>query len=262
MDITVIIFLVVSFGSLIGAFVLEGGHFVALFIGTAAIMVFGGTIGAVGLSFPMDELKRIPKVIGIIFKYRGENYEGIVSQVYKLALEARQDGLLALEKYTSDKEITERVLKKGLGLVVDGIEAEHIKRTLETDVESVNARHEGAIALFEAAGGYAPTMGIIGTVMGLVHVLGNLDDPSTLGPKIAVAFIATLYGVASANLLWLPIASRLKIINEKESIKNEMIVEGITSLQEGKNPKLMLEDMCSFLRVEERDKIFATLNLR
>lgn len=261
MDVSVILFIVFSFATLIGGFLLEGGHFLALFIGTAALIVFGGTIGAVGLSFPMSDLKRLPKIFGVLFKYKPADSSALVVKMFELATLARKEGLLALEQYTHDLSIEDRLVAQGLAFVVDGVDTESIRKTLETDAENISARHEVGIAIFESAGGFGPTMGIIGTVMGLVHVLSNLSDPSTLGPKIAVAFIATLYGVASANLLWLPIASRLKNINEKEVLRNQMIIEGITSLQQGKNPNLVVEDMCSFLDPDERKKVLAAVNL-
>lgn len=261
MDLGVIIFLVLGFASLIVGFLLEGGSFLALFTGTAALIVFGGTIGAVGLSFPLEDLKRLPKILGILFKYKPRDSSEIVKKIFDLATLARKEGLLALEKYTNDTDKENRLVTKGLAFVVDGVESDAIRKTLETDADNISARHEIGIAIFESAGGYAPTMGIIGTVMGLIHVLGNLEDPATLGPKIAVAFIATLYGVASANLLWLPIATRLKHINEKEALRNQMIVEGITALQQGKNPKLVVDDICSFLDPKDREKVLRSVNL-
>lgn len=260
MDISVILFIIFSFSAMIGGFLLEGGHFLALLIGTAALIVFGGTIGAVGLSFPMEDLKKIPKIFGVLFKYKPKDPSAVVIKMFELATIARRDGLLSLEKYATDPSLDDRLISQGLSFVVDGVDTESIRKTLETDAESINARHEVGISIFEAAGGFGPTMGIIGTVMGLVHVLSNLSDPSSLGPKIAVAFIATLYGVASANLLWLPIASRLKNINEKEMVHNQMIIEGIISLQQGKNPNLVIEDMCSFLDTEEKKKILGSIN--
>ncbi|MHC1749109.1 MAG: flagellar motor protein [Cellulosilyticaceae bacterium] len=261
MDLSIIIFLLFSFGALIGAFILEGGHFMALFIGTAALIVFGGTIGAIGISFPLEELKKLPKIFGVLFKYKPIDEGKVVVKVFGLATEARQEGLLALEKHINGQEKNERLIKKGLALVIDGVETEQIRKTLEADIDNIAIRHEIGISMFEAAGGYSPTMGIIGTVMGLVHVLGNLEDPSTLGPKIAVAFIATLYGVATANIVWLPIGARLKTINEKEVRTNQMIIEGIIGLQQGKNPKLIAEDMCSFLEPKARAQVFGTLKL-
>lgn len=261
MDISVILFLVFSFGALIVGFLLEGGHLLALFIGTAAIIVFGGTIGAVGLSFPLEDIKRIPKIFGALLRYTPiDNYK-ITTQFFQLTGIARAEGILSLENAASNIGISHPLVSKGLRLIVDGVETNSVYSTLVTDAENVDARHETGIAIFETAGGFAPTMGIIGTVMGLVHVLGNLSDPESLGPKIAVAFIATLYGVGTANLLWLPIAARLKSISEKESLSNQMIIKGVMALQQGKHPKLVIEDMSAFLTRDEREKLFKELNL-
>lgn len=261
MDLSVILFLIVGFAALITGFILEGGHVLALFIGTAALIVFGGTIGAVGLSFPMEDIKRIPKILRVLLRYTPiDNYK-IAKQFFQLTGMARAEGILSLENGASNFGITHPLITKGLRLIVDGVETNAVYKTLVTDAENVDARHESGVSLFETAGGYAPTMGIIGTVLGLVHVLGNLDDPNNLGPKIAVAFIATLYGVGSANLLWLPIASRLKNIGEKESLSNQMIIKGLMALQQGMHPKLVIEDMSSFLTQDDREKLFKELNL-
>ena len=261
MDFSIIAFLVLSFGALISAFILEGGHLLALLVGTAAIIVFGGTFGAVGLSFPIEDIKRIPKIMKVLFSYKPiDNYK-ITTQFHELTTIARAEGILALEDAASRIGIKHPLITKGLRLIVDGVDTNSIYKSLVTDAENIDARHEAGFAIFECAGGYSPTLGIIGTVMGLVHVLGNLSDPSSLGPKIAVAFIATLYGVGTANLLWLPIATRLKNISEKESLSNQMIINAIVSLQQGKHPKLVMDDMCSFLTPEEREKIFKDLKL-
>ena len=261
MDFSVIVFLVLSFGALISAFILEGGHLLALFVGTAGIIVFGGTIGAVGLSFPMEEIKRLPKILGILFKYKPiDNYK-FTTQFYELTTIARAEGILALEDAANRTGIKHPLITKGLRLIVDGVDANHIYKSLVTDAENIDARHESGFSIFESAGGYSPTMGIIGTVMGLVHVLGNLSDPSSLGPKIAVAFIATLYGVGTANLLWLPISTRLTNISAKESLSNQMIINALIALQQGKHPKLVIDDMCAFLTPEEREKVLKELKL-
>ncbi len=261
MDFSVLLFLFFSFGALIAGFLLEGGKFLALFIGTAALIVFGGTIGAVGLSFPMEELNRLPKILGVLLKYKPTNPSKEILLFHNLSLLARSQGILSLENGLPKGEPLNPLVAKGISMVVDGVETQLLEKTLVTDAENRVVRHEVGIAIFEAAGGYSPTMGIIGTVMGLVHVLGNLEDPSTLGPKIAVAFIATLYGVATANLVWLPIASRLRSINDKETLHNEMIIEGLLSLQQGKHPKMVVENMCSFLSESERQKAIKQLNL-
>ena len=250
MDITMIISIVLAFVSLITAFVLDGGHVHSLLEPTAAMIVFGGTFGAVGVSFKSDVLKKIPKILVIAFKRQKQDRQQIVDTFFKISNLARTSGLLSLETEiqtnTYDKFIVE-----GLQLVMDGTDPEIIKKTLENKVDNMEYRHSKGIAVFEAAGGFGPTMGIIGTVMGLVHVLGNLSTPDTLGPQIAIAFIATLYGVGSANLLWLPLANKLKELDTDEIVTKNMMMDGILMVQEGGNPALIVERLKGYLDDEK-----------
>jgi chemotaxis protein MotA len=248
MDIGSIIGLVVGFASLVLAFLLEGGKMAGLMQETAAMIVFGGTIGAVIVSTPLSELKKLPKVIGIAFKKKDDNIQNIITLFKELAVKTRRDGLLSLESELNSSNI-DKFTKKALQMVVDGIEGNTVRSILETRVENISERHEAAAGIFEAAGGFAPTMGVIGTVMGLVNVLGSLSaDPSGLGPKIAVAFVATLYGVGSANILWLPFATKLKAINRQEVLEKIMVIEGALLLQEGANPNTVASKLESFLQ--------------
>ena len=144
-------------------------------------------------------------------------------------------------------------IKKGFQLVVDGTEQSTIQSILETKLEQIVQRHEEGIEMFTAAGGYAPTMGIIGTVMGLVQVVGNLSDPTALGPKIASAFMATLYGISSANLFWLPIATKLKMLNKEEGNEKEMMIEAILLIQQGANPNTLVSKLEGFLQDGQND---------
>lgn len=252
MDITMIISIIVAFASMIMAFVLDGGHVHKLLEPTAAMIVFGGTFGAIGVSFKSQVLVKLPKIIAIAFKKQKQDRQQIIDTFWKVSNLARTSGLLSLEteiqNNTYDKFIVE-----GLQLVMDGTDPEIIKKTLENKVDNMEYRHSKGIAVFEAAGGFAPTMGIIGTVMGLVHVLGNLSDPDKLGPQIAVAFIATLYGVASANLLWLPIANKLKELDTDEIVTKNMMMDGILMVQEGGNPALIVERLKGYLD-DEKEK--------
>ncbi|MHC1682520.1 MAG: flagellar motor protein [Clostridiaceae bacterium] len=255
MDISVIISILVGFGLLIGGYILEGGVFGHLFEYTAAMIVFGGTIGAVMLSFPVATLKRFPKIMKVLINPPKIDLVEVLEFFKDISYKTRKNGLLFLEGEISQIEDLDPMIRKGLQMAVDGFEPEIIKSTLELEIEVISERHNQGAAMFEAAGGYGPTMGIIGTVLGLVHVLGNLDDPSTLGPKIAVAFIATLYGVAFANLVYLPIASRLRAIDAVEVMKNEMIIEGILAVQEGKNPAIIVNKLSSYLNKGDLEKI-------
>lgn len=254
MSLSVIIGLLLGFGALILSFVLEGGHIGALLAPTAAIIVFGGTIGAVVISTPPEDLKRVGGILRVVFKKNEKDLVKLIGYFKNLTIVSRKEGLLSLEKEVSAAEEIDPFIAKGLAMAVDGTEPQKVREIMENQIYLTFERHKSGIAMFDAAGGFAPTMGIIGTVMGLVHVLGNLEDPKTLGPKIAVAFIATLYGVGSANLLWLPIANKLKALNKIESFEKEMIMEAITSIQEGTNPNILEEKLGNFLGSSKNDK--------
>lgn len=246
MDLGIIISLVIAFASLLLGFTFEGGALSALWQPTAFIIVFGGTIGAVGVSFPTSSLKKIPKIFKVAFRKREDKTSGMVDFFKELAVKTRRDGLLSLESEIDTYDM-DAFTKKGLQMVVDGVEPATIRAILDTKLENIVERHELGSSIFDSAGGFAPTMGIVGTVMGLVQVLGNLGNSSELGGKIAVAFIATLYGVGSANLLWLPIAGKLKAIDKEECLEKQMVIEGILLLQEGANPNTLVSKLEGFL---------------
>ncbi len=250
MDIITIISVVFAFLCMILGFTLEGGAIGALLQHTAAIIVIGGTIGAVGIATQGKVLKKFPKIFGVAFKKReNKTIENIIF-FKNLATKTRKEGLLSMEVDLNDSKI-DPFIKKGLQMIVDGVNPEVIKSSLETRLEQISERHHQGIAMFEAAGGYAPTMGIIGTVMGLVQVLGSLDDPSELGSKIAVAFIATLYGIATANLIWLPVANKLKALNDEEIIEKEMYIEALLLIQEGLSPNTIISKLEGYLTESE-----------
>lgn len=248
-------FLSIGFLSVIIGFILEGGHMTALLAPTAAIIVFGGTIGAVGLSFPFEEMRKLPQILKVAFGNQKNNLVDKIIFFKEVSVKARKDGLLSIEAELQKNGNIDNFVKKGLNLIIDGIDPETVRSTLELQVEAMAKRHKAGAAIFESAGGFAPTMGIIGTVMGLVHVLGNLEDPSTLGPKIAVAFIATLYGVSTANLLYLPLASVLKAKNVQEINEKSLCIEAILLIQEGANPKMLEDKLKGFLNSEELEEI-------
>ncbi len=250
MDITIIISIILAFASLIVAFIFEGGEPSALLQPTAALIVFGGTFGAVGISFQVSVLAKIPKVVSIAFKKHKQDRRQIINTFYKISNMARTSGLLSLETEIQN-DTYDKFIVEGIQLVMDGTDPEIIKKTLENKVDNMEYRHSKGIAVFEAAGGFGPTMGVLGTVMGLVHVLGNLSNPDELGPQIAVAFIATLYGVGSANLLWLPLANKLKVLDMDEIVTKNMMVDGILMVQEGGNPALIVERLKGYLDDEK-----------
>jgi chemotaxis protein MotA len=234
--------------SILGAAVVEAGTISILFALMnlpSFMIVFGGTIGAVIVAFPLERVTKLGKVLGVAFRQEAVSDRDLVNLFVKLAERARREGLLALE--TEAQSIEDPTIKKGVLLVVDGTDPELVREIMESDVGSMSERHEGNFAMFAAAGGFAPTMGIIGTVMGLVNVLSHLDKPDELGKSIATAFIATLYGVLSANVFWLPIGERLKQRNKEEVGRRTLAVEGVMSVQAGDNPRVVREKLEAFL---------------
>jgi chemotaxis protein MotA len=252
MDPSAVVGFLLAVVALVGGFVLEGGHIGALFQITAAMIVFGGTIGATVLSFPLSDLMAVPRLISVAFFRNPPNPAETIELIVKLAEEARREGLLYLENRL--EEIQDSFLRKGIQLVVDGTDPDLVRNILEVEIYSIQERHQAGASVFEAAGGYAPTMGIIGTVMGLVHVLGSIDKPENLGPAIALAFIATLYGVSSANIFWLPVAAKLQNLSKKELLLRNLMLEGVVSLQAGYNPILIRERLTAFLKPEAREE--------
>lgn len=253
MDLSSIIGLVVGFGMMLLAYLEEGGRLTALLTPTAAMIVFGGTIGAVLVSFSMEDIKQIPKLLKIIFNEKKYEVNELIGILCGFAEKARREGLLSLERETAG--IDDEFMRQGIQLVVDGTDPALVRDILETQIDFTEQRHRVGAEIFEAAGGYSPTMGIIGTVMGLVHVLGNLSDPDKLGPSIAVAFLATLYGVAFANLCWLPFGHKLKLKSKQERFMREIALEGILSIQAGDNPSIVREKLRAFLSAKSRQEV-------
>ncbi|MAB43416.1 MAG: flagellar motor protein [Pseudomonadales bacterium] len=245
MDILSIIGVILAFVAIIGGNYLEGGHASALLNGPAALIVIGGTLGAAFIQTPLTVFKRALVILRwIVFPPSNRLREGI-SQVINWSTIARKEGLLGLESL-ADME-ADPFARKGLQLLVDGSEPEALRSILE--VELVNREHADLMAakVYESMGGYSPTIGIIGAVMGLIHVMGNLADPSRLGAGIAVAFVATIYGVALANLFLLPVAAKLKAVVMQQSKYREMMLEGLLSIAEGENPRSIEMKLEGFL---------------
>lgn len=235
MDVLSLIGLILAFVAIVGGNFLEGGHVGALLNGPAALIVLGGTLAAALLQSPLSSFKRALQILRWIFFPPRVDLPGGIDRVVNWSLTARKEGLLGLEG-VADAE-PDPYARKGLQLLVDGAEPESIRSILEVDFLTQESRDIQAAKVYESMGGYAPTIGIIGAVMGLIHVMGNLADPSQLGNGIAVAFVATIYGVASANLILLPVANKLKAIALRQSRYREMLLEGLLSIAEGENPR-------------------------
>ncbi|HZK44559.1 MAG TPA: flagellar motor protein [Syntrophomonadaceae bacterium] len=251
MDLATFIGLLVGLGGLIGGFLLEGGHGGMLVVRTAAIIVFGGTFGAVIVSFTADELRHIPYAFKNVFSRQQVDYVTVLDQLADTADKARREGLLSLESQLD--EIDNKFFSRGLQLVIDGTDPELTRNMLDMEIEAFEKDEMIGSEIFMVAGGYAPTMGIIGTVLGLIHVLSSIAEPDQLASAIAVAFLATLYGVASANVLWLPFGTKLRIKAEKEVHLMELILEGILSIQAGENPRVVREKLLTFLPPNTRE---------
>jgi chemotaxis protein MotA len=249
MDILSIIGIIVSLCSLLLGNLLDGGDISSLLNGPALIIVFGGTIGATLLQFPPLIFLRSLEMSLWIFKPNEINLEAQIAQIVGWSHLARRRGLLGLEELIHAEE--DPFLQKGLQLLVDGKDADAIRDTLELEINIRENRDYQAARLFEAMGGYAPTVGILGAVMGLIHVMENLSDPGLLGKGIATAFVATIYGVASANLIFLPIANKLKAHVFAENQAKEMIVLGIAAIAKNENPKNIALQLNSYLNEKE-----------
>src|ERR1700760_1468547 len=217
----------------------------------ALIIIIAGTGGATMASCGMDGVKKIPSLYKLVISAEPPDVQGRVTLLVSLAEQARREGLLALDAQIG--EIDDEFTKKGLQLVVDGTDPELVREILEAEIDGMAARHHAGALPFEKAGGFAPTIGIIGTVMGLVHVLQNLSAPATLGPSISGAFIATLMGVGSANVIYLPIANRLKQLSAQEVELRTLTLEGILAVQAGDNPRVVAEKLGSFVPPADRD---------
>lgn len=251
-----IIALIVAFGSLITAFLGEGGVITALFQWTAALIVFGGTTGSVLLSFPVEQVKKLGKILKIAFSSKPKDMVSLISYFKELAFKTRKNGLLSIEGEISADVNMDLFLKKGLQMIVDGVEPQAVREILELEADMTAERHRAGAAMFDSAGGTAPTMGIVGTVLGLIHVLGGLasSSPDKLGESISAAFLATLYGLASANLVFLPIGARLKNIDKAEQVEKNLIIEAVLLIQEGVNPNTLAEKLKGFLNKQEAAK--------
>ena len=235
MDVLSLVGLLVAFAAIVGGNFLEGGHLAALLNGPAALIVLGGTLGAVLLQTPTAVFMRALHIGRWIFLPPHIDLARGILGVTAWSHTARKEGLLGLEPLVESE--ADPYARKGLQLLVDGAEPEVIRSVLELDLYTQESRDLRAAKVYESMGGYAPTIGIIGAVMGLIHVMGNLADPGQLGSGIAVAFVATIYGVGFANLLVLPMGNKLKSVVQRQTAYREMLLEGLLSIAEGENPR-------------------------
>lgn len=251
MDFATLIGLLLGVGAIVGGAVLEGLHLNALFQPTAALIVLGGTFGAAFVSFPMATVLQAFKDLKLLFIGR-KTQDVLIDEICAFAVKARKNGIMSLEQ--DAQNLGDRFLKKAISLSVDGAEPKDIRELLETDMEATEEHAKMSAEFFEAAGGYAPTIGIIGAVLGLIHVMSNLEDTSKLGAGIAVAFVATIYGLVVANLVCLPAATKIKHRIKEDMLRKEMIIAGVVGIQNGENPRFLEDRLRSYLSGASPDK--------
>lgn len=250
MDLTTVLGLIGAVVALLLSVFIDKGSLLALMNLSAFVLVFGGTIAATVISFRGKDLRAVGQLFRIAFVAHEMDPVEVIHKLVAFAEFARREGLLALEARLD--ELDDRFARSGLEAVVDGVDPELVKNLMETELSFLEDRHKNAASILEIAGGYAPTMGIMGTVMGLVHVLANLTNAAALGPAIATAFTATLYGIGTANLFWLPLAAKLKNRHRQEVLVREIMLEGILSIQAGENPRMLEEKLLAFLPPGDR----------
>lgn len=254
MDIATIGGLVAGAGLIVAA-ILTGGSITMFIDVPSVLMVVGGSIAALFISFPMGNVAGMAKVMKKAMFYDAEDPTEVITKMVGYAERARKEGMLALEEDSESEP--DKFLAKGLRLAVDGTDPQLLSRIMETDLSALEARHGEGRALFDQLGALAPAFGMIGTLVGLVQMLANLSDPSSIGAGMAVALLTTFYGSVIANLVAIPIAGKLKARSEEEMHSREMIIEGIMSIQSGDSPRIVQEKLKSYLTPMQQTTLVA-----
>lgn len=237
MDLTSLLGLMLGLIAIVGGQVLEGGHIGSLVQPTAFLIVIGGTLGATLLQSPLRTFVRGLRMLAWVFLPPKLDPENLITQIIRWAQLSRKEGLLALENQIAT--LNDEFLRKGLQLLVDGAEPDRLRDVMEVEIAFFETEEKQAARTWESAGGYAPTIGILGAVMGLIHVMENLSDPSKLGSGIAVAFVATIYGVGSANLIFLPMSKKLMANIARQVALRELYLDGLIGIANGDNPRII-----------------------
>jgi chemotaxis protein MotA len=245
MDIASIAGLALAIVGILAGMMIEGGSIAQITVPTAAMIVIGGTTGAVMLQFPLDIFLAAVKDLMKVFMNKQPDGNAILAQLVEFGNKARKSGIVSLDSDLA--KVEDPFLKQALMLAIDGTEPNEVRKIMQLELDNRNEFEEKIPAVFEAAGGYSPTVGIIGAVLGLIQVMKNLDNIDEVGKGIATAFVATIYGVAVANLICLPAAGKLKIRHRQEQMIKEMELEGVCSILEGMNPRMMETKLRTFL---------------
>ncbi|HEY2390827.1 MAG TPA: flagellar motor protein [Candidatus Angelobacter sp.] len=242
--------ILLAIGGIVAGLLLEGGNLGQILQPTAAMIVFGGTLGAILIQFPLRVVIASFRDLGKVLFVRGEKAQAVIAQLIQFANQARRQGIVSLDAEIDN--ISEPFLKKALMLAVDGTEPEQLRKMMELELDNQSEEEERVPQVFESAGGFSPTIGIIGAVMGLIQVMQHMDKIEEVGRGIAVAFVATIYGVGAANLFLLPAAGKLKIRIRQSQIMREMMLEGVISILEGMNPRMLEMKLFGFLAEEDQ----------
>lgn len=245
MDVLSILGITLALGAIVAGQWIEGGSFSSLLQLAAFFIVIGGTLGAVMLQTPLATFWRGLRLGRWIFSPPAVPYRETIADISSWADTSRREGMLALENLLDT--VTHPFTRNGLQMLVDGFEPDRIRDALQIEINYYENRQKTAARVWEAAGGYAPTIGILGAVLGLIHVMENLSEPTKLGSGIAIAFVATIYGVGSANLIFLPIAGKLKALVDAQVVHREMVLDGLLGIANGENPRLIEARLAGFL---------------
>lgn len=252
MDFFLLIGIILGLISVVVGMIVKGANVAVLINPAAAIIIFVGVIAAVINSFPSSDIKKIPKIFGVLLKNKEYDLKTTINTIVELANQARRDGLLSLEGAIQNLE--DPFLRKGLEMVVDGIAAEQIQEIMENEIYGIEERHRIGSSIFKTAGTSSPTLGVLGAVIGLIGALGNLEDVEALGHMISASFVATLYGIFFGYVLFIPFSSRLSLKSEQEVQMMSIIVEGVLAIQAGQSPKSIEKKLYSLIDPKKREE--------
>ncbi|MCI1136724.1 flagellar motor stator protein MotA [Enterococcus gallinarum] len=252
MDFFLLIGIILGLISVVVGMIVKVANVAVLINPAAAIIIFVGVIAAVINSFPSSDIKKIPKIFGVLLKNKEYDLKTTINTIVELANQARRDGLLSLEGAIQNLE--DPFLRKGLEMVVDGIAAEQIQEIMENEIYGIEERHRIGSSIFKTAGTSSPTLGVLGAVIGLIGALGNLEDVEALGHMISAAFVATLYGIFFGYVLFIPFSSRLSLKSEQEVQMMSIIVEGVLAIQAGQSPKSIEKKLYSLIDPKKREE--------
>ncbi|HWI53288.1 MAG TPA: MotA/TolQ/ExbB proton channel family protein, partial [Symbiobacteriaceae bacterium] len=246
-DLATLVGFLIAFGALIVSTIWESGFatLVTMFKPTALLLIIGGTIGATVIGYRRSDISKLPGLIKSAFIHKEQDTQDLIERIVRMAEKARREGLLALQDDIAS--LDNPLLVRGVQLIVDGTDPEIVRQTMETQVELAEERQMNAAGALDAAGGYAPTIGIIGTVIGLVSVLSEIGDAAKLAHSISLAFLATLWGILTANLFWLPLASKVKQNIQHETLIGRMCISGVSGLQTGEAPRALRDKLEVFI---------------